>query len=77
MVKKNPKIGKAKNKKINEKNKNSNKKKVSYPPQTEVGFQLVFHASKESNIPTYLESNSKNSSGNQNQESRNICLNIV
>jgi hypothetical protein len=78
MVKKNQKSGKAKNKIINEKKKHSNKKKNSGQPITEVGFQLVFHASEESKIPTYLESNSKNSSGNQSiQESKNICLNIL
>ena len=43
-------------------------------PQTEVGFQLIFHKSKESKESSYLEPNSKNSSGNQEQ---NICLNIL
>ena len=74
MVKKNSKSGKEKNKKINGKKKVSNKKNVPSQPQTEVGFQLIFHKSKESKESSYLEPNSKNSSGNQEQ---NICLNIL
>ena len=78
MVKQFQKSGKKENKETNENKSNSNKKDDPLNPQTKAGYNKIFNKSTILKKFTYIISNSKNSSGNQNiQESKNICLNIL
>ena len=77
MVKKNQKNGKAKNKKTNENKSNSNEKDDPLNPKTKAGYNKIFNKSKILKKFIYIISNSKKNSGNQVQQNKNICLNIL
>ena len=77
MVKKFSKKEKTENKETNENKSNSNEKDDPLNPNTKAGFNKIFNKSKILKKFTYIISNSKNYSGNQVQQIKNICLNIL
>ena len=77
MVKKFSKKEKTENKETNENKSNSNEKDDPLNPKTKAGYNKIFNKSKILKKFTYIISNSKNYSGNQVQQIKNICLNIL
>ena len=77
MVKKCPNNNKTKNKEMNEKKSNSNKENNALKPNTKVAFNTKFNKEKLLKKFSYLVQNSKKNSGNQEEQNKKICLNIL
>ena len=77
MVKKYSKNEKTENKETNENKSKSNEKDNPFNPNTKAGYNKIFNKSKILKKFIYIISNSKKNSGNQVQQNKNICLNIL